>query len=52
MTWAELWVPEDPAFAEHDPDVIVWWLIQRIDSASAPDGKTVLALDIRGLRTK
>jgi DNA-binding HxlR family transcriptional regulator len=50
--WAERWVPEDPAFAEHDPEVIVWWLIQRIDPAATPEGKTVLALNIAGLRAK
>jgi DNA-binding HxlR family transcriptional regulator len=50
--WAERWVPEDPTFAEHDPDVIVWWLVQRIDPAATPEGKTVLALNVAGLRTQ
>jgi hypothetical protein len=31
--WAEKWVPEDPAIAQRDPGVIVWWLAHRVDTA-------------------
>jgi DNA-binding HxlR family transcriptional regulator len=50
--WAEHWVPEDPALALRDPDVILWWLIQRVDQEALPDHQVVMALDIRGFRVK
>jgi len=50
--WAEHWVPEDPALALHDPDVILWWLIQRVDQQTLPDYQVVVALDIHGFRIK
>jgi DNA-binding HxlR family transcriptional regulator len=50
--WAEHWVPEDPALALRDPDVILWWLIQRVDQPTLPNYQVVVALDIRGFRVK
>jgi DNA-binding HxlR family transcriptional regulator len=50
--WAEHWVPEDPALALRDPDVILWWLIQRVAQEALPDYQVVMALDIRGFRVK
>lgn len=41
--WAERWVPENPAVARHDPDVIVFWLTLRVDRARLPDPAAVLA---------
>ena len=46
--WAERWVPEDPAMAERDPTVIMWWLSNRVDIASVPTKQTVLDLAIFG----
>lgn len=44
--WAERWVPEDPAAAEHDPDVITFWLTLRAaDRRELPDPPVVLAFD-------
>ena len=43
--WAEKWVPEDPAVAQHDPDVIAFWLTQRVDRGHLPDPAVVLVLD-------
>lgn len=44
--WAERWVPEDPAAAEHDPDVITFWLTLRAaDRNELPDPPVVLAFD-------
>ena len=43
--WAERWVPEDPAAAQHDPDVIVFWITLRIDRSRLPDPPAVLAFD-------
>ena len=51
-SWAERWVPEDASIAEHDPDVIVWWLIDRVDPAAVPDRPVVLALEVAGIRRK
>jgi DNA-binding HxlR family transcriptional regulator len=48
--WALRWVPEDPAIAERDPDVIVWWLRHRLEADCLPDRQVVLALDVRGAR--
>jgi DNA-binding HxlR family transcriptional regulator len=41
--WAEQWVPEDPAAAQQDPDVIVFWLKLRVDLEHQPDPPAVLA---------
>jgi DNA-binding HxlR family transcriptional regulator len=46
--WAEHWVPEDPAMAQHDPTVIQWWLTHRVDVAAAPERQVVLDLAIFG----
>lgn len=50
--WAERWVPEDPAIAQHDPDVITFWLTLRAaDRRLLPDPPVVLAFDIGGPRS-
>lgn len=46
------WVPEDPAVAERDPDLIRWWLRNRVDVAALPGRPVVLDLEIRGTRAK
>jgi DNA-binding HxlR family transcriptional regulator len=46
--WAEHWVPEDPAMAQRDPTVIMWWLTHRVDVAVAPERQIVLDLAIFG----
>lgn len=46
--WAEQWVPEDPAMAEADPTVIMWWLTHRVDVSAAPERQIVLELAIFG----
>jgi DNA-binding HxlR family transcriptional regulator len=35
--WAEHWVPEDPAMAQRDPTLILWWLRHRTDARSLPE---------------
>lgn len=50
--WARRWVPEDPAVAERDPDLIMWWLTRRVDSSAIPRSRVVIDLDIRGTRAK
>jgi len=46
--WAEQWVPEDPAAAQRDPTVIMWWLTHRVDPAAVPERQVVLDLAIFG----
>ena len=46
--WAEHWVPEDPAMAQHDPTVIQFWLTHRVDVAAGPERQVVLDLAIFG----
>ena len=49
--WAERWVPEDPAIAQHDPDVITFWMMLRVDHARLPDPPSVVAFDIGAPRS-
>lgn len=51
-SWALKWVPEDPALAERDPDLIIWWLTDRLDSTALPARQVVIDIDIRGSRAK
>jgi len=44
-------LPEDPAAAQHDPDVISFWLTLRANPAALPDRPAVLVLDIGGARS-
>lgn len=46
--WAKHWVPEDPAMAQRDPSVIVWWLRHRLDSGEAPEHQVAVELTIGG----
>jgi DNA-binding HxlR family transcriptional regulator len=50
--WADRWVPDDPAVAQHDPDVVSFWLGLRVDTAGLPDPAAVLVLDLGGPRSK
>ena len=45
--WAEHWIPEDPAMAQRDPSVILWWLRNRVDRAGAPEQQVAIELDMR-----
>lgn len=46
--WAEQFVPEDPAAAQRDPTVIMWWLAHRVDTSAVPERQVVLDLAIFG----
>lgn len=48
--WAEAWMPEDPAMAERDPDMIWGWLGERINPASLPKQQAVVELAMRNER--
>jgi DNA-binding HxlR family transcriptional regulator len=40
--WAEHWVPEDPASAQRDPTLILWWLRHRIDARALPERQVAI----------
>lgn len=46
--WAEKFVPENPELAERDPDIITWWLINRVDRSALPPREVVLDIDLAG----
>lgn len=46
--WSLRFVPEDPAMAERDPDIVIRWLGDRVDTSSVPDRTVVLDLDVSG----
>jgi DNA-binding HxlR family transcriptional regulator len=48
--WAEHWVPEDPAIAQRDPAVVLWWLRHRVDPAAAPAQQVAIEIDMREAR--
>jgi DNA-binding HxlR family transcriptional regulator len=48
LGWAEKWVPEDPAMAQRDPGVIVWWLAHRVDTAVVPEHQVVIEIAMSG----
>jgi DNA-binding HxlR family transcriptional regulator len=50
--WADRWVPEDPAAARHDPDVVGFWLSLRVDRDRVPDPPVVIAFDVAGPRAQ
>lgn len=43
--WAQRWVPEDPEVADHDPDVITFWLTLRADPDRMPERPAVLVFE-------
>ena len=46
--WAVKWVPEDPALAQRDPGVILWWLAHRVDTAVVPVQQVVIEVAMPG----
>jgi DNA-binding HxlR family transcriptional regulator len=48
--WAEHWIPEDPAIANRDPMVILWWLRHRVDPAAAPVQQVAIEIAMREAR--
>jgi len=48
LGWAEKWVPEDPAIAQRDPGVIVWWLAHRVDTTVVPAQQVVIEIAMSG----
>ncbi len=48
--WADTYLPEDPAMAERDPDILVAWLGQRLDGAMLPEQQVVVEVRYPGER--
>lgn len=48
--WSERFVPEDPAMAERDPDIVVRWLGDRVEPQRLPSRPVVLELALEGAR--
>jgi DNA-binding HxlR family transcriptional regulator len=48
--WSERFVPEDPAMAERDPDIVVRWLGDRVDPRRLPPRPVVLDVSLQGAR--
>jgi DNA-binding HxlR family transcriptional regulator len=44
--WAEHWIPEDPAMADRDPSVILWWLMHRADRRALPGQQVALEFEL------
>jgi DNA-binding HxlR family transcriptional regulator len=46
--WSLRFLPENPAMAERDPDIVIRWLSDRVDPASVPDRTVVIELAAAG----
>lgn len=44
--WADTWLPDDPDMLEHDPDIVLGWLAQRVDRVRLPARPVVLELRV------
>ncbi len=49
-SWSERFVPEDPAMAERDPDIVVRWLGDRVNPRRLPSRAVVLDIALDGAR--
>jgi DNA-binding HxlR family transcriptional regulator len=47
-TWADAWIPDDPAMVRRDPTIILAWLRERLDPAALPEQQSVLDVTMRG----
>jgi DNA-binding HxlR family transcriptional regulator len=45
--WAEGWLPDDPAMAEQDPEIVLGWLAERVVVDDLPERQVVVALTLR-----
>lgn len=50
--WALRWVPEDPAAAQRDPDLIMWWVRHRVDPVALPARQVVVQFDVAGTTSR
>jgi len=47
--WSLRFVPENPAMAERDPDIVIRWLTDRVDPSSVPDRTVVIEIAATGM---
>ncbi len=40
--WAEHWIPEDPAAAQRDPTLLLWWLRHRTEARALPERQVAI----------
>lgn len=43
-SWADGWLPEDPAFVARDPEIVLGWLAERVVSDDLPERVVVVEL--------
>lgn len=48
QSWADTWVPEDPAMLDRDPDVVLAWLARQVCTDALPPEPVVLELWVLG----
>jgi DNA-binding HxlR family transcriptional regulator len=46
-TWAEGWLPEDPAIAARDPQIVLGWLAERVAVSSLPERQVIVELRVQ-----
>jgi len=46
-SWADGWLPEDPAFVVRDPEIVLGWLTERVEVAGLPDRQVIVELRMR-----
>lgn len=46
-SWADGWLPEDPAFVARDPEIVLGWLSERVEPTDLPARQVVVELRMR-----
>lgn len=46
-SWADAWLPDDPAMIERDPEIILAWLAERVRVERLPRRQVIVALTMR-----
>ena len=42
--WAAAWIPDDPAMLERDPDIVLAWLVARVDRTAQPHPRAIIEI--------
>jgi DNA-binding HxlR family transcriptional regulator len=50
--WGARWQFDEPREEELDPDLLMWWVHDRLDFDVLPDRRIVLAFDFQGIRQR
>jgi DNA-binding HxlR family transcriptional regulator len=46
-SWADGWLPEDPAFVARDPEIVLGWLADRVAVSDLPERQAIVELRMR-----